>query len=92
MPKGHARVRDILYVPKMKGNLLSTQIFHKDGIFNKHAKDGYQFYWKDRKTLATGLNEGRTSYLESVKLPDALITRNIKSRKEFANLIQENSE
>ena len=90
--EGYARVHDILYVPKMKGNLLLMQILHKDGIFNEHAEDGYQFYRKDRKTLATGLNEGRTSYLESVKSPDALMTRNVKSRKEFANLIQENSE
>jgi hypothetical protein len=91
LPEGHsARVRDVLYVPKMKGNLLSTQILHKDGIFNEHAEDGYRFYRKDRMTLATGRNEGRTSYLESVKSPDALMTRNVRSRKEFANLVQEN--
>jgi hypothetical protein len=39
--------------------------------------------------LATGQNEGRTSYLESMKSPDTLMTRNVRSRKEFANLVQE---
>jgi hypothetical protein len=89
LPEGHARVRDVLYVLRMKGNLLLMQILHRDGIFNEHAENSYRFYRKDRKTLATGRNEGRTSYLESVKLPDALMTRNIRSRKEFANLVQE---
>jgi hypothetical protein len=39
----------------------------------------------------TGQNEGWTSYLESMKLLDALMMRNVRSRKEFANLVQEES-
>jgi hypothetical protein len=41
LPKGHARVQDILYVPKIKGNLLLMQILYRDGIFNKHIENGY---------------------------------------------------
>jgi hypothetical protein len=41
LPKGHARVQDILYIPRMKGNLLLMQILHRDSIFNEHAENGY---------------------------------------------------
>jgi hypothetical protein len=41
LPKGHARVWDVLYVPRIKGNLLSMQILYRDSIFNKHAENSY---------------------------------------------------
>jgi hypothetical protein len=41
LPEGYARVWDILYMPKIKGNLLLMQILHRDGIFNEHAENGY---------------------------------------------------
>jgi hypothetical protein len=74
-------------MPRIKGNLLLMQILYRDSIFNKHAENSYQFYQKDRKTLAISQNEGQTSYLESVKLLDTLIIRNVRSRKEFTNLV-----
>jgi hypothetical protein len=41
LPKGHARVQDVLYMPRIKGNLLSMQILHRDGIFNEYAENSY---------------------------------------------------
>jgi transposase InsO family protein len=85
---GVARLNDVLYVPDMEENLLSTQVFYRDGIYNAHEKDGYRFDRKDRKTLATGYNIGRTSYLGSVKSQDALITKSRRMDNEEARIVQ----
>jgi hypothetical protein len=84
-----ARLRDVLFVPGMRGNLLSTQILYSDGIYNTHDEKGYRFYRKYGKVLATGYNKGRTSYLRTVRSTDALMTKNLDSEKEFAYLAQE---
>jgi len=80
----YARLRDVLYVPGMISNLLSTKLLKADGIFNCDEEDGYQFYRKDRRTLATGYDVGRTSYLGWVRSQDALLTKSFDSEKEFA--------
>lgn len=85
---GVARLNDVLYVPDMEENLLSTQVLYRDGIYNAHEKDGYRFYRKDQKTLATGYNIGRTSYLGSVKSQNALLTKSIRMDDEEARLVQ----
>lgn len=91
LENGHcARIRDVMYVPGMKGNLLSTQMLHVDGIYNSHEENGYRFYREDRKTLATGYNMGQTSYLGTVRYQDALLTRSQGRNREFtAFLAQE---
>ncbi|KAL3712502.1 hypothetical protein TMatcc_001201 [Talaromyces marneffei ATCC 18224] len=91
LENGHcARIRDVMYVPGMKGNLLSTQMLHVDGIYNSHEENGYRFYREDRKTLATGYNIGRTSYLGTVRYQDALLTKSQGQNREFmAFLAQE---
>jgi hypothetical protein len=93
-PNGSStKLRDVLYVPGMQGNLLSTQILHKDGIFNTHDEKGYRFYRKDQKgrkrILATGNNKGRTSFLRGVSSRNALLTKNFDSEKEYAYLVRE---
>ncbi|EED15089.1 conserved hypothetical protein [Talaromyces stipitatus ATCC 10500] len=82
MDGGVARLNNVLYVPDMEENLLSTQVLYRDGIYNAHEKDGYRFYRKDRKTLATGYNIGRTSYLGSVESQDTLMTRSRRMNKD----------
>jgi hypothetical protein len=86
------KLRDVLYVLGMQGNLLSTQILYKDGIFNTYDKKEYRFYWKDQKgrkrILATGNNKGRTSYLRGVSYRNALLTKNFNSEKEYAYLVR----
>ncbi|EED18964.1 gag/polymerase/env polyprotein, putative [Talaromyces stipitatus ATCC 10500] len=82
-----ARVCDVMYVPGMKGSLLSTQMLYIDGIYNSHEENGYRFYRTDRKTLATGYNIGRTSYLGTVKYQDALLTRSQGPNREFTALL-----
>ena len=67
--------------------LLSTQILYIDGISNAHlVGKGYRFFREDRKTLATGYNVGRTSYLGWVKNVNALMTRILDSEREYMRL------
>lgn len=49
---------------------------------------GYEFFRKDGKILASGYNIGRTSYLGWVKNVNALITRNINNKREYARLVK----
>ncbi|KAF7174279.1 hypothetical protein CNMCM6106_008468 [Aspergillus hiratsukae] len=73
----------------MKGSLLSTQMLYADGIFNSHDEEGYRFYRKDRKTLATGYNIDRTSYLGWVKSENTLLSKFLNGRREFAYLAKD---
>jgi hypothetical protein len=84
-----ARISDALYVPGMKQTLLSTQALYADKIWNQHVRAGYQFFRKKSKTIATGYNIGRTSYLGWVERKDSLITRSQDNEKEYARLIKE---
>jgi transposase InsO family protein len=81
------RLNNVLYVPGMTQTLLSTQILFADGISNAHVVGkGYRFFREDRKTLATGYNIGRTSYLGWVRNKDALVTQTLDSEREYARL------
>ena len=74
----YALLDNVLYVPAMKGrSLLSTQFLYADSIYNSHDEDGYRFYRKDRKTLATGYNIGRTSYLGWVRSKTSLLSKHL---------------
>jgi hypothetical protein len=85
----YARIRDVLYSPGMDDDILSTQMLHEDGIFNKHIETGYRFFRKDRKTLATGFDKDRTSYLNWVKSKDALLTGIVKDKPDIALLVRD---
>ena len=68
--------------------LLSTQILFADGVSNSHIVGrGYEFF-RDREILASGYNIGRTSYLGWVKNINALMTKNIDSKREYIRLVK----
>jgi len=67
-----ARLSDVLMVPGMKTNLLSTQALRADlGIVSRQELHGYEFY-KNNQLIAKGTHHGKASYLTWVKRPKAL--------------------
>lgn len=71
---GKVRLGNVLYIPALTGNLLSTHELHSRGIGNTHlAGEGYKFI-RQGEVVAEGETVGRTSNLEWVKNENALFT------------------
>jgi hypothetical protein len=82
------RIDNVLYVPGMTQMLLLTQILFANGVSNSHIVGrGYEFF-QDGEILASGYNIGRTSYLGWVKNVNALMTKNINSKREYVRLVK----
>jgi hypothetical protein len=82
-----AKVRNVLYVPRMRNTtLLSTQALQDMGIWNEHVEKTYQFFKKRGDILAKGYNISRTSYLGWVSCKNALASGNKNRKRENTSL------
>ncbi|ODM22594.1 hypothetical protein SI65_00183 [Aspergillus cristatus] len=74
LPNGStARLGRVVYVPGLAENLLSLEALHMAGFESIGSKGGYVLR-KNGKVVACGKQEGRTTYLHSVKHVNALFT------------------
>jgi hypothetical protein len=78
-----AKVRNVLYVPRIRNTtLLSTQALQDMGIWNEHVVKTYRFFKKRGDILAKGYNIGQTSYLGWVSHKSALASGHENQREE----------
>jgi transposase InsO family protein len=84
-----ARIHNVLYVPKVRQTLLSTQVLQDMGVWNEHVRKEYRFFKRRGDILAEGYNIGRTSYLGWVGRRNALATGLGKPEEEAARLVKQ---
>ena len=76
LPNGQlVRLGQVLYVPELKENLLSTELLHKMGIgHTRMTGEDYRFY-QNKKLVATGQSDrSGSSYLDWVANQNAIFT------------------
>ena len=67
------RLNHVLYVPKVKENLLSTDALLEDGVDHSCSRKTNYRFMRNNQLVAKGIRIGRASYLDWVKERDALI-------------------
>ena len=78
LPNGStARLGDVLFVPGIGTNLLSTQALLANGVENHQLIKGVDFY-QEGENVAKGSHEGKTSYLTWVRNENALFNESAR--------------
>ncbi len=78
LPNGStARLGDVLFVPGIGTNLLSTQALLANGVENHQLIKGVDFY-QEGENVAKGSHEGKTSYLTWVRDENALFNESAR--------------